>query len=288
MRDIYLCQYWKGKPQKSITTLCWWMCSWEASSLEQLSSNFMHSFINRLRSNVLLTLLFGRFFLLLLLIFWGFRIPKTIGVSIPMKATFFVTYIMVDGWAGIASEILRLKPLVIYHLKNLFIVKTERDRTKAMNPGGVDFPETIPSLHLYFLLGLVYAVVTPLLLPFILIFFGFAYLVYRHQVINVYNQQYESGGAFWPHIHGRIIGSLLISQLLLMGLLSTKKAAKSTPLLIALPILTIAFHRYCKNRFEPAFKKYPVEVRNFVFISSVLGVHSFIHDWLIDTTGSNR
>lgn len=111
-----------------------------------------------------------------------YRIPRTIGVSIPMKATFFITYIMVDGWAGIASEILRLKPLVIFHLKNMFLVKTERDREKAMNPGSVDFPETLPSLQLYFLLGLVYAVVTPILLPFILVFFAFAYLVYRHQV----------------------------------------------------------------------------------------------------------
>ncbi|KAG4377601.1 hypothetical protein GLYMA_18G166651v4 [Glycine max] len=47
------------------------------------------------------------------------QILRTIGVSIPMKATFFMTYIMVDGWAGIAGEILRLKPLVIYHLKNM-------------------------------------------------------------------------------------------------------------------------------------------------------------------------
>ena len=89
---------------------------------------------------------------------------------------------MVDGWAGIAGEILRLKPLVIYHLKNMFLVKTERDRGKAMDPGSVDFPETIPTLQLYFLLGIVYAVVTPILLPFILVFFAFAYLVYRHQV----------------------------------------------------------------------------------------------------------
>lgn len=110
------------------------------------------------------------------------RIPRTIGVSIPMKATFFITYIMVDGWAGIASEILRLKPLVIFHLKNLFLVKTDRDRAKAMDPGSVEFPETLPSLQLYFLLGIVYAVVTPILLPFILVFFAFAYLVYRHQV----------------------------------------------------------------------------------------------------------
>ncbi|KAH1074866.1 hypothetical protein J1N35_027194 [Gossypium stocksii] len=187
------------------------------------------------------------------------EIPRTIGVSIPMKATFFITYIMVDGWAGIAGEILRLKPLVIFHLKNMFLVKTERDREMAMDPGSVDYPETLPSLQLYFLLGIVYAVVTPILLPFILVFFAFAYLVYRHQIINVYNPQYESGAAFWPHVHSRIIASLLISQLLLMGLLSTKEAANSTPLLVILPILTLSFHKYCKSRFEPAFRKHPLE-----------------------------
>ncbi|KAK8485158.1 hypothetical protein V6N13_076835 [Hibiscus sabdariffa] len=186
-------------------------------------------------------------------------IPRTIGVSIPMKATFFITYIMVDGWAGIAGEILRLKPLVIFHLKNMFLVKTERDRERAMNPGSVNYPETLPSLQLYFLLGIVYAVVTPILLPFILVFFAFAYLVYRHQIINVYNPQYESGAAFWPHVHSRIIASLLISQLLLLGLLSTKRAANSTPLLVILPVLTLSFHKYCKSRFEPAFRKYPLE-----------------------------
>ncbi|XP_059656942.1 CSC1-like protein At1g32090 [Cornus florida] len=186
-------------------------------------------------------------------------IPRTIGVSIPMKATFFITYIMVDGWAAVASEILRLKPLVIFHLKNIFLVKTERDREKAMDPHSVDLPETLPSLQLYFLLGIVYAVVTPILLPFILVFFAFAFFVYRHQIINVYHQQYESAAAFWPHVHSRIIASLLISQLLLMGLLSTKKAANSTPLLVVLPILTLSFHKYCKNRFEPAFRKYPLE-----------------------------
>ncbi|KAL8536450.1 hypothetical protein ACS0TY_011891 [Phlomoides rotata] len=187
------------------------------------------------------------------------QIPRNIGVSIPMKATFFITYIMVDGWAGVAGEILRLKPLVIFHLKNIFIVKTDRDLDRAMDPGGVELRETLPSLQLYFLLGIVYMVVTPILLPFILIFFAFAYFVYRHQIINVYNQQYESAAAFWPHVHGRIIASLLISQLLLLGLLSTKKAANSTPFLVALPILTLAFHKYCKNRFEPAFRKYPLE-----------------------------
>lgn len=52
-----------------------------------------------------------------------------------------------------------------------------------MDPGSLGFNTGEPQIQLYFLLGLVYAVVTPLLLPFILIFFGLAYVVFRHQVI---------------------------------------------------------------------------------------------------------
>lgn len=110
------------------------------------------------------------------------QIPKTIGVAIPMKATFFITYIMVDGWAGVAGEILMLKPLVMFHIKNTFLVKTEKDREEAMDPGSIGFNTGEPRIQLYFLLGLVYAPVTPMLLPFILIFFALAYIVYRHQV----------------------------------------------------------------------------------------------------------
>ncbi|XP_027097205.1 CSC1-like protein At4g02900 [Coffea eugenioides] len=187
------------------------------------------------------------------------EIPKTAGVAIPMKATFFITYIMVDGWAGIAAEILRLVPLVMFHLKNTFLVKTEQDREDAMDPGSINFATSEPRIQLYFLLGLVYSVVTPILLPFIIIFFAFAYVVFRHQIINVYDQKYESGAKFWPDVHRRIIVALVISQLLLMGLLSTKKAANSTPLLIVLPVLTIWFHLFCKGRFESAFVKFPLQ-----------------------------
>ncbi|KAI3874665.1 hypothetical protein MKW92_016004 [Papaver armeniacum] len=172
------------------------------------------------------------------------EIPETVGVSIPMKATFFITYIMVDGWAGVAGEILRLVPLVMFHLKM---------------PSCVDFASNEPRIQLYFLLGLVYSVVTPILLPFIVVFFGFAYLVFRHQIINVYNQKYESGAAFYPDVQRRLITGLVISQLLLMGLMSSKGAKQSTPLLIALPVLTIWFHRFCKSRFEPAFVKFPLQ-----------------------------
>ncbi|GKC58433.1 CSC1-like protein isoform X1 [Tanacetum coccineum] len=71
------------------------------------------------------------------------RIPKTVGVSIPMKATFFITYVMVDGWSGIAAEI------------------TEKDREEAMDPGCLNWAVSEPRIQLYFLLGLVYSARDP-------------------------------------------------------------------------------------------------------------------------------
>jgi hypothetical protein len=80
------------------------------------------------------------------------------------------------------------------------------------------------------------------------------------QIINVYNQEYESAAAFWPSVHGRIVTALIISQFLLLGLLSTKGAAQSTPMLLVLPVVTFYFHKYCKNRYEPTFVKCPLQV----------------------------
>ncbi|KAL1537288.1 Calcium permeable stress-gated cation channel 1 [Salvia divinorum] len=187
------------------------------------------------------------------------EIPETIGVAIPMKATFFITYVMVDGWAGVAGEILRLKPLIFFHLKNFFLVKTEKDREEAMDPGSIGFNTGEPQIQLYFLLGLVYAVVTPVFLPFILVFFALAYMVFRHQIINVYNQEYESAAAFWPDVHGRIVYALIFSQIILMGLMGTKGIYEAPPVLIVLPVLTICFHLYCKGRYQPAFVRYPLQ-----------------------------
>lgn len=103
-------------------------------------------------------------------------------MAITKRATFFVTYIMVDGWVGLAGNILLLKHLIIYHFKNFFLVKTERDREEAVDPGSLGFNIGEPTIQFYFLLGLVHATVTPIILPFIIIFFILAYIVFRHQV----------------------------------------------------------------------------------------------------------
>lgn len=112
------------------------------------------------------------------------RVPKAFGSSIPMKSTFFITYIMVDGWSTVAAEVLRLWALLLYHVKNVMVVKTEKDRNNAMVFTTPQYHALLPKLGLYCLLGLVYSIISPLILPFIIVFFAFGYIIYRNQVLN--------------------------------------------------------------------------------------------------------
>jgi hypothetical protein len=42
--------------------------------------------------------------------------------------------------------------------------------------------------------------------------------------------------------------------------MSTNDFEQSTPVLLVLPVLTFWFYKYCKNRFEPAFVRNPLQV----------------------------
>ncbi|KAL7596929.1 hypothetical protein Lser_V15G31427 [Lactuca serriola] len=55
-----------------------------------------------------------------------------------------------------------------------------------MDPGSLLWPVTEPRLQLYFLLGLVYSTITPILLPFIIVFFDWDIPAATEEDVNVF------------------------------------------------------------------------------------------------------
>ncbi|CAI5477796.1 unnamed protein product [Closterium sp. Yama58-4] len=190
-------------------------------------------------------------------------VPQILGDRIPTKATFFMTYTMLDGWTGMAMEVLQLVPLIMFHIKNNLLVRTPADRIKVMNPSPLTLIETLYQVELYFLLPFVYCVSNPLYLIFAIVFFVLAFIAYRNQMINVYNAEYETAGAYWPHFHARLIASMIIQHLTLIGIFALKEAKLQVWFLIPLPILTVAFHYvFINGPFDSNFSKYALEEAN--------------------------
>lgn len=98
----------------------------------------------------------------------------------------------------------------------------------------------------------------------------------------MYSPKYETGGKFWPIVHYSIIFSLVLMHVIAIGLFGLKKLPLAASLIVPLPLLTLLFNEYCRKRFLPIFKAYPVEVCwqtdgiRFIFILSKKG--SIWHD----------
>ncbi|KAJ7966479.1 CSC1-like protein RXW8 [Quillaja saponaria] len=184
-------------------------------------------------------------------------IPSTLAKAVPEQATFFITYVLSSGWASLAFELMQLFPLFC-NLFTRFILRS-KDNSSDIS---LTFPyhTEVPRVLLFGFLGFTCSILAPLILPFLVVYFFLAYLVYRNQIINVYVSKYESGGKFWPIAHNTTVFSLVFTQIVALGVFGIKHSPVASGFTIPLIVGTLLFNEYCRQRFLPIFNNHVAEV----------------------------
>ncbi|KAK6938010.1 CSC1/OSCA1-like, 7TM region [Dillenia turbinata] len=202
-------------------------------------------------------------------------IPAQLAKAVTAQATFFTTYVLTSGWTSLSFEIMLLFPLLCNLFKR-YILRSKDDFSSST----LSFPyhTEVPKVLVFGLLGFTCSIMAPLILPFLLVYFFLAYLVYRNQVekvfdmgpevsgpngdgiLNVYVSKYDSGGQYWPIAHNTTIFSLVLTQVIALGVFGIKRSPVASGFTIPLIILTLLFNEYCRQRFNPIFKKIAAEV----------------------------
>ena len=88
---------------------------------------------------------------------------------------------------------------------------------------------------------MVYVVMSPVVLVPGLLFFSIGSVVYRHQLLFVYEPLFESGGLLWPRFYRRILFSVFLTQFTMVGLFFSKKAYMQGYLTLALSAVTYLY-----------------------------------------------
>jgi calcium permeable stress-gated cation channel len=86
----------------------------------------------------------------------------------------------------------------------------------------------------------------------------------KKQMMNVYCSRYETGGLMWPMVHNTTIFSLVLTQLICLGVFSLKKSPVAAGFTVPLILLTLLFNEYCRKKFHPLFKSFSAQVIIFV------------------------
>ncbi|KAI4337096.1 hypothetical protein L6164_015550 [Bauhinia variegata] len=179
------------------------------------------------------------------------ELPTQLAKAVPAQATFFMTYVLSSGWATLACELMQFFPLFC-NLLSRFILRLKDDSQN----GTLTFPyhTEVPRILLFVFLGFTCSSLAPLILPFLLVYFFLAYLVYKNQFLNVYITKYDSGGRYWPIVHNTTVFSLVFTQVIALGVFGIKRSTVASGFTIPLIICTLLFHEYCRQRFLPVFK----------------------------------
>ncbi|XP_073019593.1 CSC1-like protein RXW8 isoform X1 [Primulina eburnea] len=185
------------------------------------------------------------------------NIPNLLAKAVPSSATFFMTYVLTSGWASLSVELIQPFPLVC-NLFYRFILQNKDETTY----GTYTFPyhTEVPRVLLFGLLGFTCSTLAPLILPFLLVYFVLAYFVYRNQILNVYVTKYQTGGLYWPVVHNTTIFSLVLTQIIALGVFGIKESSVALSFTIPLIVCTLLFNEYCRQRFHPVFRKTPAKI----------------------------
>ncbi|OIW17329.1 hypothetical protein TanjilG_22441 [Lupinus angustifolius] len=181
--------------------------------------------------------------------------PRVLAEAVPAQASFFIAYVVTSGWTNIAIELFQMIPLFYNYINQIFYGHTDDD----FEAPSIPYHSEIPRILFFGLLGITYFILSPLILPFLLVYFCLGYIIYRNQLLNVYVPKFQTGGEFWPTVHNYTIFSLLLMHIIVIGIFGLKKLPLASASTLPLPILTLLFNEYCQKRFFPIFKGYPVE-----------------------------
>ncbi|XP_011017881.1 PREDICTED: CSC1-like protein At1g69450 isoform X1 [Populus euphratica] len=184
------------------------------------------------------------------------NIPAKLAVVVPAQASFFIAYVVTSGWTSTSSELFRIIPLIC-SLMTKCCAESADDEIEVPS---IPYHRDIPRILFFGLLGIAYFFLAPVILPFLLVYFCLAYIIFRNQFINVYAPKYETAGKFWPIVHNLVIFSLVLMHAIAVGIFSLKKLSLASTLVLPLPVLTLLFNEYCRKRFRPIFTAYPAEI----------------------------
>ncbi|KAK5672208.1 hypothetical protein BDV3_000727 [Batrachochytrium dendrobatidis] len=183
---------------------------------------------------------------------------QQVATDIVARGNVVLLYI-IAGYTSYGVEIIQGAPLVIGYIKRKYFTLTPRQEYELNDEPAFDFMITYGFLTLVALIGLGYAVIAPIIVPFVTVLFLLAYVVMKYQLLYVYEVKQETGGTWWPKVFNIMCFIVGAFQLMTFGSIVVTSAVKSSTgngksqsmIVVVLVFITIAFYLFCSFYLAP-------------------------------------
>ncbi|KAJ8328094.1 hypothetical protein QVD99_000614 [Batrachochytrium dendrobatidis] len=155
------------------------------------------------------------------------KVIELLGQMVPKASTTLINYVMLQGAAVYPAQLLLAAPLILTWVSRFspWSRDTPRQVSNAYYPSiltCINYGIVYPGPIMIFVIGIVYAPISPLILPFCSLFFAMGYFIYKYMLMYVHLPRYESKGVAARLAVNRCLVGLVIMQFTMMGLLGIK------------------------------------------------------------------
>lgn len=181
---------------------------------------------------------------------------QLLGESLPSMVGYFIALLVTKILAGLPIVFLRigaLSRMLLMRSLSSGAKLSQRELDEMYRPENVQYGWEFPSQLLVITIVFTYAVICPIIVPVGLLYFVGSLVVYKKQVLYVYQPVYESGGAMFPSALQFTLFGLTCGQLTLIGYLITQGCYFQPSFLLPLPIATIWGMGYFDQHYASKF-----------------------------------
>lgn len=190
--------------------------------------------------------------------------------ELPKASTFFLTYIVTTTLSGAAGALLQIVGVILYYLKIHLLSSTPRSVYGIRSSmSSVAWGTLFPNITLLTVIGISYAIVSPIVNGFIFMGFSLFWFVYKYLFIYVMDlpAANETAGQFFPLAIQQVFVGVYIGQVFLAALFffvqdaqGNQAAIAEGGLMIALIILTAIFHLILQRNYLPVVDYLPISL----------------------------
>ncbi|KAF7162644.1 hypothetical protein CNMCM5623_007869 [Aspergillus felis] len=196
--------------------------------------------------------------------------PELLAQNIPSSSNYFFSYMILQALSVSAGALVQIFGLISWFILAPLLDNTARKkwgRTTNLNQmqWGTFFPvyTTLASI------GLIYCVISPLILVFNIITFSLFWFVYRYNTLYVTKFRFDTGGLLFPRAINQLFTGLYVMELSLIGLFFLVRdvdgnvACEGQAIcMIVVLILTIGYQILLNEAFSPLIRYLPITLED--------------------------
>lgn len=180
------------------------------------------------------------------------KIVEIVAEALPSASVFFVNMLAVGGLGSFGMELSLLPTYGVTLIMNILqpeAMRTQRMLENAKKPPSLLWGKILPPMVFAFVVMMMYMPIVPLIEVYALIYFGGAYVVYKHQCLHVYAQEFESGGSTtWEVLFGFLVACLYMSEGVFIAFMGIKESPAASGCGFVPVIVTVFVHQVVINR----------------------------------------